>query len=83
VSTNNDATLQLEALQSLLQHPGWQIYVDQVKRMVAVEMSALRATKVSEEILRHTHRWIALGDTLLVPEVLMKPLVMQLTVTKK
>lgn len=83
MSTNNDATLQLEALQSLLQSPGWQILSDQIRRTAASQMDKMRNAASQESLLRHTYTFMALQDVLAVPDLLMKPLVMQLQLLKK
>lgn len=83
MSAHDDAVMQLEALQSLISHPGWHIIADQIKRTADSEFSKMRNAAVQDELLRHTYTYMALLDLLKVPELLMKPLVMQLQLTKK
>lgn len=83
MSIVSDAAIQLEALQSLLQHPGWHIIEARIRGDLAQALARMKESKSSDELLRHTYTYIALGEILKTPELLMKPLVMTLTVSKK
>ncbi len=83
MSTNDNAVLQLEALQSLLQHPGWALYKDHLLRTEQSVFHKMRLSKDPDELARLTREFLTYADVLQVPDLLMKPLVMQLAVTKR
>lgn len=76
--TKSDLEMQLEALQSLLHHPGWVIVTEQAKKTAAQQMSLMRNAPSQDELLKHTYTYMAVTDLLEVPSLLMKPLVQQL-----
>lgn len=76
--TKGDLEVQLEALQSLLHHPGWAIVTDQMKRNAASQMALMRNATSQDLLLKHTYTYMAVQDLLEVPSLLMKPLVQQL-----
>lgn len=81
--TKNDLEIQLEALQSLVRHPGWQIVVQQARRNIEASLAKMRNAKDSDELLKHTYTYMAVHDLLEVPDLLMKPLILQLQVLTK
>lgn len=76
--TKSDLEMQLEALQSLLHHPGWAIVTEQAKKTAAQQMSLMRNAPNQDALLKHTYTYMAVTDLLEVPSLLMKPLVQQL-----
>ncbi len=75
--------MQFEALQSLLQHPGWHILHDQMGRNAASAMAQMRNAKGPDELLKHTYTYMAVTDMMTAPDVMMKPLLQFLQVLNK
>lgn len=69
-----DILMQFEALQSLLQHPGWHLLQDQMRRNANVALAEMRNAKTQEDLLRHTYTYMAVTDMVSAPDVMMKPL---------
>ena len=76
--TKNDLEIQLEALQSLLHHPGWQIISERMRMNAAAQMAAMCNAPDQDTLLKHAYTFMAVQDLLEVPNLLMKPLVQQL-----
>lgn len=77
------ATQQLEALQGLLRHPGWEVLGGRVRAMAETQLAAMRNAKNSDELLRHTYTYMAFKDLLDAPEMLARTLAQQLQSTQK
>ena len=82
----DDIVMQFEALQSLLQHPGWHLLKDQMGRTAAQALSEMRNAKCQDDLLKATYTYMAVTDMQSAPEVMMKPLhqyLQALNITKK
>lgn len=77
------AKLDLEALQGLVRHPGWQLLSDRIKAQAAQQLAAMRNAPTQDALLKHTYTYIALADLPDAPEVLIKTLAQSLQLTKK
>ncbi len=69
-----DIVMQFEALQSLLQHPGWHLLQDQMRRNAAQALSQMRNAKTQDDLLKHTYTYMAVSDMMTAPDVMMQPL---------
>ena len=69
-----DIVMQFEALQSLLNHPGWHLLRDQMGRTAADQLARMRNAPTQDDLLKATYTYMAVTDMQAAPEVMMKPL---------
>lgn len=83
-TSNRELVIQeVEALQGLLRHPGWDILARQIKASADVAMQSMRNAPTQDELLKHTYTYIALADLPTAPEVMIKHREQILQLTKK
>lgn len=68
----------LEALQHLANHPGWQVLLAHLKGRSDSEMAQMRNAKSQDELLKHTYTYMALADLPNAPALLAGVLKMKL-----
>jgi hypothetical protein len=84
MSAKQQVEIQLEAFQSLLQHPGFALYNEQIKAMTALALAEMKNAKNNEELAKHTYAYLLLLNVANIPEGMAKVLGMQLAAhTKK
>lgn len=84
MSANNEQrTVELEALQSLVHHPGWEALTRRMQAQADVQLGAMRNATSSDQLLKHTYTYMAITDMIAAPGVLIKTLAQQLQATKK
>lgn len=68
----HDITLQVEALQSLLNHPGWQLVAQLATKQSDEAMKQMRNAKTNDELVRASITYMAIKDVVSAPELLLK-----------
>lgn len=74
MAQKDDILMQFEALQGLLQHPGWHLLQDQMRKTAASELAKMRNADNQDAMLKATYTYIAVTDMMSAPDVMMKPL---------
>lgn len=74
MAQKDDILMQFEALQSLLQHPGWHLLQDQMRKVSQAELAKMRNAPNQDALLRATYTYMAVTDMMSAPDVMMKPL---------
>lgn len=78
-----DMTLQLEALQQLVQSPGWQLLEQSARKQADNALALMRNAKTNDELVRASITYMAINDVMAAPNTLMKVLVQNLEVLNK
>lgn len=84
MTTNREQIVQeLEALQGLVNHPGWEVLKTRIKAQADSQLGAMRNSSTSDVLLRHTYTYMAMTDLIEAPAVLIRTLAQLLQNTKK
>lgn len=84
MASNREQLIQeVEALQSLVRHPGWEILAAQIRASADVAMQKMRNGTTQDELLKNTYTYMALADLPTAPEVMIKHREQILQLTKK
>lgn len=73
----------IEALQSLVRHPGWQFMIKQISNRKEFAMNSMRNAPTQDQLLKHTYTYMALADLAEAPDMLIKTFTQQLQALKK
>jgi len=76
--TVDDRELLLDAVERLLSSPGWTLVKAELEKKAAVALAGMASSKDSHDLARHTFTYMALKDTVNVPELLKNTLAQQL-----
>lgn len=74
---------QIEALQSLISHPGWEYMCGRITAQCEAQMSAMRNAPTQEALLKATYTYLALQDLTKAPQMLLGVMAKQLQTTAK
>ena len=83
MSNITDLEMQVEALASLLRHPGWVLMSERIKGRAEQAMSDMRNAKSSDDLLRHTYTYMALQDLPSAPRIMVEVMTAQLAAHQK
>lgn len=79
----NSLQEQIEALQSLLTHPGWNILCKRIRAQADQHMTNMKMATSQESLLKATYTYLALHDLPEAPETMLRVLTQQLQTTRK
>ena len=66
--------LQIDALQTMLKHPGWEIFAHEQSKQADALLTAMHAAKTSDELVRATVAYMTVKDVARKPEVMLSVL---------
>lgn len=80
---SNETGLNLEALQDLDSHPGWSQVRAHLEGKISDALTKMQGAKSPDELLKHTYTYLALRETLGIPDLLQNMLKVRLHNSKK
>lgn len=83
MSTKQDMELQLEAMISLVRHPGWKLLEAAAAKQADEAMARMRNSKSNDELVRASITYMAIKDVMSAPDTIMKVLTQNLDVLNK
>lgn len=83
-ANNREIVVQeLEAYQSLVQHPGWELLAKRIRATAEESLRQMKGAQSQDMLLKHTYTYMAQLDMLESPAMLIRVLAQQLQTTKK
>ena len=73
-----DIATQVEAYDSLVRHPGWQLMKAEMQKRVASSLAEMENAKSNEELAKHTHNYLTVLKLMKLPEILRDTLAQKL-----
>lgn len=66
--------IQIDSLQTMLKHPGWEIFSQELVKQAEALFTAMHAAKTGDELQRHTVAYMTTKDLARKPEVMLSVL---------